>query len=359
MRLDPLELDDVMPPAGARPALPAHRAEAIRLLLSGGSAVDFHRAHFDDTQAIDDLLGLFLLDPNDAFDQRRLRYLLAEAAAYVEEIRGVRIPSEVRNPTDVRDLFRWASDVSGLRRRQMAACMVLKMMHLIQHMESADLKLRADVSEYDLQELAHGRIVAASETLRRTHGWAHAFFGSRKTRSSVIQKLLLKRENVAATIFDKLRYRLVVATPDDLIDALDWLLTHLLPFPLIVPGNTRNNLLDPSMVLARTAAEAVASLHPHLDDIGPVDTMTNPFSGRDYRMINLVADLPVRLSDRVLPGGQPTEHLGRVVHVLVEFQVVDAVTNATNQVGENAHTEYKARQWQRASDRLARGAYVR
>lgn len=359
MRLDPLELDDVMPPPPGRCLLPAHRAEAIRLLLSGGSAVDFHRTHFDEYADIDDLLGLFLLDPSDPFDRRRLRYLLAEAAAYVEEIRGVRIPSEVRNPADVRDLFRWASDVSGVRRRQMAACMVLKMMHLIQHMESADLKLRADVSEYDLQELANARVVAASESLRRTHGWAHAFYGSRKTRSSVIQKLLLKRENVAATIFDKLRYRLVVATPDDLVDALDWLLTHLIPFPLIVPGNTRNNLLDPTAVESRTHPDARPALHPHLEESGPVDGMTNPFSGRDYRMINLVADLPVRLPDRVLPGGQPTEQLGRIVHALVEVQVVDAVTNATNQIGENAHTEYKARQWRRASDRLARGAYVR
>jgi uncharacterized protein (TIGR04552 family) len=361
MRLDALEIDVAAHSQAPAPPQPFDlgRAEAIRMLLAGGSIIDWHKAAFSTMDDVDRLLRLNLFEPGDPADERRLRYLLNEAAAYVEEIRGTRILPEIRSPEDVRQLFLWASNTQGFRRRQMLSCMTLKLMHVINHMESADLKLKADVSEYDLLALAHARVLAASARMRMEGPNVVAFYGSRKTRAAVIQKLLAKRDNVAATIFDKLRYRVVVATPADVRPALCWLLDHLVPFHDVIPGQSHNNLLDPHEIVDALDPDARGALQPHQDDVPRAESFKNEFSGSTYRMINFIADLPVQLPSMLLPRGMPEEQHGRVVHVMVEFQVVDELTAKTNELGENSHARYKARQWQRVTDRLGRGAYVK
>jgi uncharacterized protein (TIGR04552 family) len=48
--------------------------------------------------------------------------------------------------------------------------------------------------------------------------------------------------------------------------------------------------------------------------------------------------------------------LGRVVFVMVEFQLIDEATARRNEEGENAHALYKARQHRVVASRLKRGA---
>jgi uncharacterized protein (TIGR04552 family) len=357
VRQDILELDGSAARRLADLRLDLEDVEALRLVLSGTSVVDWHKAAFADLDAVDRMLRTNGLDPADPIDRRRLRYLFNEAVTYVEEFRGMRVPPEISAPADVRDVFLWASDTHGFRRRQMLSCMILKLMHVIGHLEAADLKLRADVSEYDLLELAHHNVEACADRMRREGPPVVAFYGSRKTRNAVIQKLLAKRDNVAATIFDKVRYRVIVPTLDDVLPAVAWLVHHLIPYNHVIPGQSHNNLLDPSLVEASLTPDEATQLQPIIDEL-KVDTAKNEFSGSTYRMINFIADIPVRLRDAMLPPDAEIVY-GRVVYVMAEFQVVDEATSITNEHGENAHEHYKARQWDRVNARLGRGAYVK
>jgi uncharacterized protein (TIGR04552 family) len=358
MRQDILELDGTVQHTLPELRVTLSDVEALRLLLAGSSVIDWHKAAFADVDAVDRTLRLHLLDPDDRTDQRRLRYVYNEAVAYVEEFRGLRLPPELRAPADIREVFLWASDTSGFRRRQMLSCMILKLLHVISHMEAADLKLRADVSEYDLLELAHRRVVGCADRLRAAGVPLTAFYGSRKTRAAVIQKLLAKRDNVAATIFDKLRYRIIVPEQADLLPVLSLLTSELVPFNHVIPGESHNNLLDPADIEARLSPEDQAQLQPLVDDPIRMDTAKNEFSGSTYRMINFIAELPVRLAPEQIPADAALVY-GRVVYVMVEFQVVDAATALQNESGENAHARYKDRQWERVKARLGRGAYVK
>src|SRR5262249_60379806 len=84
-------------------------------------------------------------------------------------------------------------------------------------------------------------------------------------------------------------------------------------------------------------------------------TPPNEFSGPGYRVINFVADLPVRLDSFVCRAGDPLYgDYGQVVFVLTEFQVVDQATAVTNEQGENSHLRYKERQHARVRARLTR-----
>jgi uncharacterized protein (TIGR04552 family) len=358
VRQDILELDSARHPRIAELRLSLEDVEALRIVLSGGSVVDWHKASFADRDAVDRLLRLHLIDPDDPIDRRRLRYVYNEAVTYVEEFRGMRLPPELRSPADVRDVFVWASDTHGFRRRQMLSCTTLKLMHVISHMEAADLKLRADVSEYDLLELAHRRVVQCADRMRSDGVPIVSFYGSRKTRASVIQKLLAKRDNVAATIFDKARYRVIVRDQADLLPALTQLVRELVPYNHIIPGQSHNNLIDPALIETALPPEEAERLQPLVEDVLRAETAKNEFSGSTYRMVNFITDIPVRLPDSRLPRDTDVT-FGRVVFVMAEFQLVDAATAKTNELGDNAHDVYKERQRERVKARLGRGAYVR
>lgn len=358
MRRDVLELDASLVVPAPRRRLDLGSAEGIRVLLTGGSVIDWHKASFGAFDDVDRLLRLHHLDPGDAFDRARLRYLFTEAVSYVEAFLQLRVPPELRDVADVRQVFLWASDTRGFRRMQVLSCMILKLMHVTQHLEAAELRQRTALSERNLLDLATRHLAVAADRMRRSGVPLVAFYGSRKTRTAVITKLLCKRDDVASQVFDKLRYRVVVPTHDDLLGALQWLVREVVPFHQGVPGQSHNNLLDPDRIRD--------GLPPHLrDSMQDVpaeddpwsDGKTNEFSGTSYRMINLVADLPVRLPDEALPDGLQVDQ-GRTVHVTTELQLVDEATSATNEQGENAHELYKRRQHERVRRRLTRGQFV-
>jgi uncharacterized protein (TIGR04552 family) len=101
---------------------------------------------------------------------------------------------------------------------------------------------------------------------------------------------------------------------------------------------------------------------PDLQELAAVagdrkDAVQNEFSGPGYRVINFVADLPVRI-DKFLcraPDDPLFVENGTIVFVLTEFQIVDARTAAQNELGENSHERYKQRQAARVKQRLMHG----
>jgi uncharacterized protein (TIGR04552 family) len=331
--------------------------EAIRLLIGGQSVVDWARLPFESHEDVDRFLGLLGVDVTDSVDQRRLRYVFNEAVAYAEEnLPHLNVRHHVGKPEDIRDLFLWAAEPGRFRRRQMLACVTLKLMHVIHHMQAADLKFRSAVPEAEILDRAEASILRQARYLREGTDVVRSFYGSRKSRSSTIAKLVAKRENVAATIFDKLRFRVVVETPDDIVPTLAWMTRHMLPFSTCIPGQSHNNLVDPDTLLGyltpRESRRAQGVPTPAKDE-----TLKNEFSGTTYRSVNFIVDYPVRIDELV----HDTDRLryGRAVFVMVEFQVLDAATALANEEGENAHHLYKQRQWRVVEERLLRGAWLR
>ena len=352
MRRDILEIDSALDPTLHALDIRLQDVESVRLLLSGTSVVDWQRLAFQNFDEVDRFLARLLLDPSSDEDRLRLRYVFNEAVSYLEEHLGLTFPRELRNPSDVRSLFMWASQSGGFRRTQILSCVILKLMHVIHHMEAADLKFRTPISEVQYVELAYGEILRSARDMQAAGLPIVSFYGNRKARSSVITKLLAKAENIAATIFDKLRFRIVVATPEDIAPTLTWMTRHVFPFNYVIPGQSHNNLLEPESLLdflTDDDRESAQSLRlPELHDQGK-----NEFSGASYRMINFIVDYPVRVPESAL--GPLSFELGRTVFVMVEFQLVDAETARLNEEGENAHHLYKARQERRVERRLKRG----
>src|SRR5207302_8777424 len=145
--------------------------------------------------------------------------------------------------------------------------------------------LKTSVSDEIIFREVELKVMQVVEQLRVAGAPIAEFVWSRKPRESQITKLLAKRSTIAANIYDKLRFRLIVPTPDDLVPMIATLTRQLIPFNYVVPGESVNQLVD---------------LHQALQDRleGPQTPSENPyneFSGPEYRIVNFVADLPPRV----------------------------------------------------------------
>ena len=327
--------------------------ERLRLILRGGSVIEWRRLHFRDKAEVDRYLRLCLFEPDDPFDRARLQRILDEAVDYLRTTFRYAVAEEVANPQQLQDLFLLASGVGDPKLRRIA-CLVLKVMHVVHHVEARGLLHRARVSEEELCQMVTQRVDSAIAQLRREGLPIIAAAGSVKTRHSVITKLLAKKETLAAQIYDRVRYLVVTADREHVLPVLVRLCDLLIPFNFVVPGQSQNTLFSfrklvrESAQLRALAPELQVGLH--LEEHDRKNGGTNEFSGNSYRVLNFVVDLPVRLPDHVVEAGD-----GRIAFCMVELQLVDRDTSAGNEKGENAHSRYKKRQLRTVLRRLSRG----
>ncbi len=325
--------------------------ETVRLLLRGDSVVDWHKLNFTDHAAVDRFLRLCELDPTSEAELDRLEAIRADAVDYLTRVYQIALTDEIADEVPARDLFLIASR-SGAHQR--TACMVLKVMHIIYHLAGRQALLRLAISDDAIFREIELKVLRVVEELRAAGCAVSEFEWSRKPRDSQITKLLAKRSTLAANIYDKLRFRLIVPTQADLVPMLATLTRQLIPFNYIVPGESVNQLVDLGDLFATPGR--IHGLVPHMQaQAGKPRRLptANEFSGPEYRIINFVADLPLRLG-RLVPATELSPEDSHVVFVLTEFQVADKATAIANDSGACSHEAYKARQHERVKLRLLR-----
>jgi uncharacterized protein (TIGR04552 family) len=326
---------------------------ALRLLLAGESVLDLSRYCFGERPDVDRFLRLCCFDTDNPLDLSRLSELHGEALSYLADTHGVTVPSPVASPTEIHDLFlQAAGDDPGLRR---ASCTTLKVMHVLHHINGRELDFHTAMPEAELFQRVTGKVFSAIDRMRAAGVDLVEFAAGKKSRASQVTKLLAKRSNLATQIFDKVRFRIIVKSRDDLVRTLVYLMRNLFPFNYVVPEQSHNGIVtleDVARVLQVDREQArpywlgsspAAGADPYR--FGP----PNECSGRSYRSVIFVADIPLRIDD-VAPGSVPA-----VAFVKAEIQVVDEETAQANEAGENAHALYKLRQHKVVRDRLSAG----
>jgi len=326
--------------------------ESVRLLLRGDSIIDWHRLGFVDHAEVDRFLRLNEFDPESDDEMARLEELRLDAVDYLTRVYNFSIPDGVAEEVAARDLFLMASRRGP---HQKWACVVLKVMHIVHHIAGREALLTVSVSDDAIFREVELKVVKVVEELRAVGAPIAEFEWSRKPRDSQITKLLAKRSTLAASIYDKLRFRLIVPSFDDLVVTLATLTRQLIPFNYVVPGESVNQLVDLEDVLTSTAKmrDLESRLQPDGDGRGRQGPF-NEFSGPEYRIINFVCDLPLRL-ERLIPRDSIPPDMSHVVFALTEFQIADKGTAVKNELGACSHEAYKARQHEKVKLRLLRG----
>jgi len=302
--------------------------------------IDWYRLSCADHEEVDRFLRLNEFDPESEDEMARLEELRADAVEYLSRAFSMTIPDDIADGLPARDLFLVASS-SGPHQKW--ACVVLKVMHITHHINGRAASLKLSVSDEIVFREVELKVMQVVEQLRAAGAPITEFEWSRKPRDSQITKLLAKRSTLAASIYDKLRFRLIVPNHGDIVPMLATLTRQLVPFNYIVPGESVNQLVDLKKMRAATESGPLTSELPF-----------NEFSGPEYRIINFVADLPLR-TERLVPQTELPPDLCHVVFMLTEFQICDKATSARNESGASSHDAYKARQHERVRLRLFRG----
>lgn len=357
-------------PISKIPALPVRpvremglkELERIRLILRGGSVIDWRRMHFLTRDEVDRFLRLVQIDPDNPEDEAWARLILADAVEYLRRTFGYRVTEAVAHPEEIHDLFLFASGAKEPLRYRRIACVVLKVMHVLQHIEGRDLLFWLSVSEAELCELVTEKVMAVAAEMRDRGLPIVQFSDSIKTRESLITKLIAKKETVAAQVYDKTRFRIVTRSREDILPVLYYLTQRLFPFNFVVPDQTENSLISFKQLVKDNPHFTQYAKDLHLDlDFEERERRrgANQFSGGTYQVLNFVVDIPLRLDAYLPPPDQDRRpRKGRIGFLLCEFQIVDEETARQNEAGDNAHDRYKKRQKLRVLKRLSRGLVV-
>src|SRR5690242_3750435 len=269
-------------------------------MLRGDSVIDWHKLNFQDHAEVDRFLRLNEFDPESETEMERFEDIRSDAVDYLARAFAMAIPDEVAADLPARVLFLVASSTGP---HQKWACVVLKVMHIIHHINGRQALLKVSVSDEIIFREIELKVLQVVEQLRAAGAPLTEFEWSRKPRDSQITKLLAKKSTLAASIYDKLRFRLIVPQYQDIVPMLATLARQLIPFNYVVPGESVNQMID------------LGNLSPDSSGVMRMSMPFNEFSGPEYRIINFVADLPLRL-ERLLPKHETPPELSHVVFVL-------------------------------------------
>jgi uncharacterized protein (TIGR04552 family) len=328
----------------------------VRLILRGGSVLDWHRLSVDRERA-EALLRVHQIDLDDPDDRALVERIRDEAIVYLRESFQFPVPGPVREASVI-ELLELAADQSN-RHRQLCACMLLKAMHTINHFDASEARQALKISDQELFRAAERRIYQVVSRMMAERLPVVEFFGGRKRRSSMVTKLLSKQDPLSAQLFDKMRFRVVTATKDDILPAINFLSRNLFPFNYVLAGESYNTLL-PFATYCRSnehLSKLVDQLQLDAEIEDHLQPMANVHSSPHYKVVHWVADMPLKLdryrdlyhTDGINPVPRP------VIYVRAEIQLLDRRSHRENERSDAAHRLYKERQASFVADRLKVG----
>lgn len=330
--------------------------ESIRLVMRGGSVIDWHRLNFVEPREVLEFLGAHEIDVAQPAHSARLEAIKNSAISYLRRNFDFPIPKAVAQK-DVPELLMLAS---GKGHRQLCACTILKVMHIIHHLEARELLFMLPISDQELFHLVEQKVYRVIGGMLARGFPILEFIGGRKNKDSLYTKLLSKPETHAAQIYDKLRFRIVTRAPEDIFPTLNYLMRHVFPFNYVVPRESTNTLFPFRRYCE--SQEHLSTLLPQLqlapdfeeDTNGP--RIDNQFTAPTYRVVHFVVDMPVRVPQEVMDQAPPAAWaLGQVIFGQTEFQIIDRETEQANEMGDASHDAYKRRQQQAVARRLKVG----
>lgn len=315
--------------------------ESVWLILNGQSIIDWHRINLPTVEEALGFVARFEIHPDEPDDRQRLEQIKSTAVRYLRRQFDFPIPKPLAN-APVEQILRVAS---GKGHRQLCACTILKAMHIINHVESRELRFSLPMSDQDVFRLVEERVYRLVGQMLAEGLPIIEFVGGQKRRAALYTKLLSKPSAHASAVYDKLRFRIVTRNRDDLLPVLLFLSEQLFPFNYVVPGESINTIIR-----FRSHCEhepGLRALLPKLQipAVNQFNLSHNQFSADSYRVIHFVVDLPVRVPPATLAAvPESMRALGPVIFGLCEFQLVDRESEDANEAGEASHASYKARQ---------------
>lgn len=376
----------------------------MEVLMGARSALDLQRLRLTTPEEATRFIRAYGYDPDSASDRRLLHAAIVEAQCFLETVlmtdeyaAGLVPPREVQMCQDARQLLLWmGSPDNTYELRRAWSCVILRVMHTILH---ADETQRAEHIDHAVDQIMGGLQrhinVDTDGGIRFLRGnnaveLDRVEWKRRKTRESVILKLLQKPGNVAESIYDLIGVRFVTRRLSDvLLLAKNLASLYVISFPNAHSSRSLNTLID--LEHYRTQVEALkdmlaaGSLTPtqfesmlaRMDFSRPGTDRkraANPHSATSYRSVQLTCRQLIRYPHPLSDWFERMRSLAALPHnseetrraladvasmsenwlgngraevqafFPFEIQIMDAATFIHNQFGDAAHDRYRRSQ---------------
>lgn len=386
--------------------------DVMNLMLRGRSVIDSHHGlPIHALEAADEFLHKYGYNLENPVESAEVLGNYHESLRFIRkyflkpenhEGADLEIPKNFVELTDMRNLFLWAADKSldqVVRARW--ACAILRVMHAISHLDK-DLRheffpeIQKQVFDRFYKEIhtVEGQVYLGNPRDPKSVPLDKFQTKPRKTRDSVILKLLHKKETLAEDVFDQIGVRFVTRTRPDVVRVLKYLRDRYIVMTMnIRPSRSRNNLVDPLLyrrtwrelkhAIARGEGEGKDWAENALDyalkegfsEAQKEINENNPHSSKEFRSIQFtcrqlvkyrspVAD-EVRQLRTLLRTSQDAEiqkileridfaHLQKEQRFFYPFevQIMDRVNWEEAESGRASHAVYKAAQAKMAMRRV-------
>ncbi len=383
------------------------------MVIGGKSALDskFFIGPMSNTEMVERFLVGYGLGANDPVARAELFGNFQEALQFIrryflkegnEDGLDIKVPNSIIMITDISDLFLMATgNKEGCSREDMLwAEVVLKVMHTILHVDK-DLRssyfseIQTQIFDRFYKYLFRdGEDLFFAESKKSNLRVPLVEFEtkSKKTRESVIIKLLHKAENVAEELFDRVGVRIVTRNRFDAVRVIKFLIENYVVIPHnIKPSRSTNSLVDMDSFKKRHSHLIKFALRNDLTEEKFLEaiereTQESSFKNKDneernnhslsaYQAIQFTCRHLIKyknpflqefidlrreakeqkdsdISKKIL--AMDYSHIARDVRFFYpyEVQVVDQESHLINTEGEASHVEYKKQQVQTAQKRV-------
>lgn len=387
--------------------------EMLDVVVGGKSALDTKNflGQMSTIDQVNQFLKGYGLDPNDHVTKAELFGNFQEAIQFIKRYflkdgnpdgLDLKLPNSLLMISDITQLFLMAADDNPKKKEdRLWAEIILKVMHTIMH---ADKDLRSNyfnIVQTQIFDRFYKYIFRSSDD--------KLFIGikgsemvvplvdfetkSKKTRESVIIKLLHKAENVAEELFDRIGVRFVTNSRFDTLRVIRFLLEQNIVIPhnnkpsraintmidlprfkdahqRVIKMALRNNLSEDRFVAAMeraiqechlqgesndrnkftsksyqsiqfTCRQLIEYKNPFLQEFNDLRRIAKPLAAEDNELARRVLSMDISLVARDIRFFYP-----------YEIQIVDAEAFRENSQGDASHQEYKRQQVQSAMKRL-------
>ena len=355
---------------------------ALRVACSGVSILDIPQLELKTEAEAHQFLVTYGFDLFEATHEEQVWKLYDEACDFIESKlcdARLKFPVQLKDRTQIGDFKKLLLVASGievaslsqLNRGQPWVCAILRVMHVMSHMQS-DLRLKylkkikrqtIDRFEAHIQRVQEGDGEKIYLGFERDRVPLVEFQKKEsKVRQSVILKLLHKSQTVAQEIYDHLGVRFITKTRSEALWVIRYLIQHhLISFANIMSVRCRNSLINPEefhselrkLNMLSTEVPAEETLKA-LDKILPFPKNSgsdNPFSASDYHSIQFTCRPLIRIPV-VRRGGVRGE---MTFFFPMEIQVSDEISFKQTQTGAANHALYKKKQFDAVRQRVLRG----
>lgn len=304
--------------------------DAIGLILYGNSVIDFTRLNFKSDSEIDNFLKLnnFILTEPRAY--RRIHHIYHDALNYLISL-DIEIPQEFKELYDIKDLFRYASFLKGSKLFSKISCSILKVMHIIHHLESRELMYRTSISVEKLFSACEEKVSNAISEINRSGILIYHYSTCRENIFDRITKLTARKEIIAAQMFEKASFNIVTERKSDILYVLKYLITNVFPFNYVVPGYSSANYIDLiSEIKNSDEFSKKSEIYQFIKE--------TPKAESQFDRIYLRADIPLDINSLgITLDDETAEKLGYTIFSLTDFIITDVESQRKSEHSQNNH----------------------